>query len=285
LILGFTSKSLSPEQITAYVSNVISPEIYGVNGISQILVWGAKNYAMRIWLDTQSMAKLGVVPGDVWQALQNNNVQATPGQLKGHYIFTNINLKTDLHEARDFNNLVVKNDNGRLIKIQDIGHAELGAQDYDYGVTYAGQPAIFAGVSVAPDANPLTVIGQVRALFPAMDQKMPPGLSRHLVLDSTQFISASIDEVIKTFIEAVIIVVLVIFLFLGSPRAVLIPVITIPLSLVGVCFIMYLLGYSLNLLTLLAMILAIGLVVDDAIVMLENIHRYIEQGQDPMTAA
>lgn len=285
LILGFTSKTLTPEQITAYLSNVISPEIYGVSGVSQILIWGAKNYAMRIWLDTQKMANLGVTPSDVSQALINNNIQAAPGQLKGHYIFTNINLKSDLHEVVDFNNLVVKNDGGRLIRIQDIGKAELGAQDYDYGVTYEGQPAIFAGVSVAPDANPLTVIGQVRGLFPEMDKKLPPGVTRHLVMDSTEFISASIQEVIKTFIEAILIVVLVIFAFLGSPRSVLIPVVTIPLSLVGVCFVMYLLGYSLNLLTLLAMILAIGLVVDDAIVVLENIYRHLEAGESTFNAA
>ena len=285
LILGFNAKTMNPEQITAYLNNVISPEIYGVSGVSQIIIWGAKDYAMRIWLNTLEMAKLGVTPNDVSQALLNNNIQAAPGQLKGSYIFTNLYLKTDLHDVDQFNNIVVKNDGGRLIRIRDIGKAELGAQNYDYGVTYEGNPAIFIGVSAAPDANPLTVIGNVRALFPEIEKKLPPGLALHVILDSTEFISASIQEVVKTFIEAIIIVVLVIFLFLGSPRSVLIPVITIPLSLIGVCFVMYLLGYSLNLLTLLAMILAIGLVVDDAIVVLENIYRHLESGQTAMEAA
>ncbi len=285
LILGFTSKNMTSEQITAYVNNVISPEIYGVNGISQILTWGAKNYAMRIWLNTLEMARLGVTPTDVSNALVNNNIQATPGQLKGSYIFTALNLKTDLHEVDQFNDIVVKDDGGRLIRIRDIGKAELGSQTYDYDVSYQGKSAIFVGVSTAPSANPLTVISNVRDLFPEIEKKLPPGLSLHLIMDQTEYISASIKEVIQTFIEAILIVVLVIFAFLGSPRSVLIPIVTIPLSLIGVCFIMYLLGYSLNLLTLLAMILAIGLVVDDAIVVLENIYRHLEKGESAFQAA
>lgn len=285
LILGFLSKDMTPEQITAYVNNVISPEIYGVSGISQILTWGAKNYAMRIWLNTLEMARLGVTPTDVSRSLINNNIQATPGQLKGTYIFTALYLKTDLHDVEQFNDIIVKNDHGRLIRIRDIGKAELGSQTYDYNVSFGGQSAIFVGVSTAPDANPLTVIAKVRDLFPEIQKKMPPGLTLHLIMDQTQYISASIEEVIQTFIEAVLIVVLVIFAFLGSPRSVVIPVITIPLSLIGVCFVMYLLGYSLNLLTLLAMILAIGLVVDDAIVVLENIYRHLEAGETALEAA
>lgn len=285
LIMGFTSKTITPEQITAWVKNVFSPTLYTVSGISNIVVWGAKDYAMRIWLDTQKMARLGVTPSEVKQALLNNNVQAAPGRLKGKYLFVNLYLKTDLHSAKEFNNLIIKNDGGRLIRIRDIGHAELGSQSYDYQVFYDAKPAIFAGVSVAPNANSLSVIGGVRDLFPEIERKLPPGLKMHVIMDKTTFISESIKEVIKTFIEAIIIVVLVIFAFLGSLRSVLIPVVAIPLSLVGVCFVMLALNYSLNLLTLLAMILAIGLVVDDAIVVLENIYRHLEDGMKPMEAA
>lgn len=285
LIMGFTSQKMTPEQVTAYVKNVFSPTLYTVSGIANIIVWGAKDYAMRVWLDTQKMARLGVTPAEVRQALLNNNIQAAPGRLKGKYLFVNLYLKTDLHTAKEFNNLVIKNDDGRLIRIRDVGKAELGAQNYNYQVFYDAKPAIFAGVSVAPSANSLSVIGQVRKLLPSIQKKLPPGLKLHIIVDKTTYIAESIREVIQTFIEAIIIVVLVIFAFLGSLRSVLIPVIAIPLSLIGVCFIMLALNYSLNLLTLLAMILAIGLVVDDAIVVLENIYRHLEDGMEPVKAA
>lgn len=285
LILGFTSKTMSPEQISAYLNNVLSPSLNGVGGISQIEIFGNKTYAMRIWLDPQRMANLGVSPADVSKALVNNNVQATAGQLKSQYIYTDINLNSDLHDADQFNNLVVKNVGGRLIRIRDVGHAELGPQDYDSQVYFNGQQAVFVGIFSAPEANPLTVVDNVIKAFPGMQRTFPPGLEGKVVYNSTLFISASIDEVIQSIIEATLIVVLVIFLFLGALRSVMIPVITIPLSLVGVCFLMLAMNFSLNLLTLLAMVLAIGLVVDDAIVVLENIYRHLEEGKTPFQAA
>lgn len=285
LIMSFSSKKMTTEQITAYIKNVISPQMYAVKGVSQILVWGAKDYAMRIWLNTERMARLGVTPTEVYNALKNNNVQAAPGRLKGKYLFVNLKMATDLHTAKEFNNLVVKDDGGRLIRIRDIGKAELGAQSYDYAVHFNGHPAIFAGINAGPSANPLTVVNGIIKLLPGIHAKLPPGLDMKLVVNNTKYISESIEEVIQTIIEAIIIVILVIFAFLGSARSVLVPVVTIPLSLVGVCFFMYVMGFSLNLLTLLAFVLAIGLVVDDAIVVLENIYRHLEKGRTAFQAA
>lgn len=285
LILGFTSDKLTPEQVSAYLENVISPEINSLGGVSQIQVWGEKKYAMRIWLNTNRMAKLGVTPADVNNALAQNNVQASAGQMKSKYVYTDINISTDLHSAKEFNNIVVKNDHGHLIRIKDIGKAELGAQSYDYQVYYNGKKAIFTGISVAPGANPLTVVGQILKAMPEMAKRLPPGLKMSVVHDSTEYIRVSIDEVIRTIVEALVIVIIVIFLFLGAFRSIVIPVVAIPLSLVGVCFFMLALGFSLNLLTLLAMVLAIGLVVDDAIVVLENIYRHIEDGMTPFQAS
>jgi multidrug efflux pump len=285
LILGFTSKTMTPEQVTAYITNVIEPKLHNVGGISQIRVWGEKKYAMRIWLNPKRMAELSVTPNQVTTALTNNNVQATPGRLKPTSMYINIATTTDLHTVAEFNNLVIKNDSGRLIRIKDIGHAQLGLEDYDTQVYYNGKKAVFAALNTAPGANPLTVVGGVLKEMPNIEKSFPPGLHAGVVYNSTTFIRISIDEVIKTIFEATAVVMLVIFLFLGAFRSVSIPVITIPLSLIGVCFLMLIMGFSLNLLTLLAMVLAIGLVVDDAIVVLENIYRHIELGATPYDAA
>lgn len=285
LILGFTSQSMTSEQITAYLSNVASPEIFSVGGISEVNIMGGQTYAMRIWLDAQKMAQLQVTPHEVLQSLQDNNVQATAGKLKTAYLYINLNADTGLSTAAQFNKLVVKNDHGRLIRIEDIGKAELGPQSTDSSVLFNGQKAVFISVQTSPGANPLTVIDHVIKQLPNMAAKFPSGLNMKVVYNSTKYIQGAIDEVIKTIIEATIIVMIVIFLFLGSLRSVMIPVVTIPLSLVGVCFLMYLMGFSINLLTLLAMVLAIGMVVDDAIVVMENIHRHLEAGMSAFQAA
>ncbi|MDO8953935.1 MAG: efflux RND transporter permease subunit [Gammaproteobacteria bacterium] len=285
LIMGFTATTMSPEQITAYIQNVVMPKLYSVGGISNIVVYGAKTYAMRIWLNPQKMALLGVSPQDVQSALQTNNIQSAPGQLKQPYMYTDIQAQTDLHTVAQFDNLVIKNAKGHLIRVQDIGYAEMGSQSYDSQVYYNGKQAVFAGVSSAPGANPLTVVDGVIKALPGIKANFPPGLKVEVVHDSTQFIRVSIKEVIETIIAATLIVIIVIYLFLGSLRAVLIPVAAIPLSLIGVCFLMLMMGYSINLLTLLAMVLAIGLVVDDAVVVLENIYRHVEEGLTPFQAA
>lgn len=285
MMLGFTSKTMTSEQITAYLKNVISPEIFSAGGISEVNIMGGQQYAMRIWLNTNKMARLGVTPSEVLQALQQNNVQATAGQLKTKDLYINLNADTSLHTTAQFNQLVVRNDHGRLIRIKDIGHAELGSQSYDAKVLFNGEQAVFTGIQTAPGTNPLTVIGNVLKHLPAMRATFPQGLHMTVVYNGTSYIRSAIHEVIQTIVEATIIVLLVIFLFLGAFRSVMIPVITIPLSLIGVTFLMFLMGFSLNLLTLLAMVLAIGMVVDDAIVVMENIYRHIEEGLTGFQAA
>lgn len=285
LIIGFNSDTLTPEQISAYIANVFTPKINALGGISNIKIMGDKQYAMRIWMDSYKMAKLGVTATDLLNALQNNNVQAAAGELKSQYLYVPLQANTDISSAADFDNLVVSNQNGHLIRIRDIGHAELGSQNYDAQVYYNDKKAVFGGIFVATGANPLSVIDNVIQNLPKIQATFPPGLHAEVVYNTTSFIRASISEVISTIIEATIIVVIVIFLFLGALRSVLIPVVTIPLSLVGVAFLMLAMGFSLNLLTLLAMVLAIGLVVDDAIVVLENIYRHLEEGKTPTEAA
>ena len=285
LILGFTSKSMTPEQITAYLNNVVSPEIFSVGGISQVMIMGAQQYAMRIWLNAKKMAQLGVTPDEVQQALLNNNVQSTAGQLKTKYLYLNLDADTNLHTAAQFNNLVVKNDHGHLIRLKDVGKAELGSESYNSSVLFNGKQAVFTGIETSPGSNPLTVIGNVIKHLPSVQSKFPPGLKMKVVYNSTTYISTAIEEVIQTIVEATIIVMIVIFLFLGALRSVMVPVVTIPLSLIGVTFLMFLMGFSINLLTLLAMVLAIGMVVDDAIVVMENIYRHLEEGLTPFQSA
>lgn len=285
LIIGFTSTSLTPEQVTAYVRNVIFPKLHEVGGVGDTVVWGAKDYAMRIWLETNRMAMLNVTPSDINNALQNNNYQAAPGSLKPKYNYITINVGTDLHTVEQFENLVVANNDGHLVRLRDVAKVELGSQDYDSQVYYNGHKAVFVGINSAPGTNPLTVVGQLLQELPTIRDHLPEGLSMNVVYNKTTYISAAIEEVVQTIVEAVVIVMIVIFLFLGAFRSVTIPVITIPLSLVGVAVLMVALGFSLNLLTLLAMVLAVGLVVDDAIVVLENIYRHLEEGLTPFQAA
>jgi multidrug efflux pump len=285
LILGFTSTTLSPEQVSAYVNNVIIPKLHETNGVGDTIVWGDKSYAMRIWLDTKRMAQLNVEPADVYNALNNNNYQAAPGKLKPKYNFITLTASTDLHDVDGFKQLVVKNENGRLVRLDDISRVELSSQDVDTQVYYNGQKAVFVAINPAPGDNPLSVVDGILKAGPDMRAHFPSGLEMSTVYNSTIYIQAAIDDVIKTIIEAVVIVVIVIFLFLGALRSVMIPVVTIPLSLVGVAVLMSGLGFSINLLTLLALVLAVGLVVDDAIVVLENIYRHLEEGLTPFQAA
>lgn len=285
IILGFSSKNMNSQEVSAYLDNVVVPKINSVGGISQIQVWGEKKYAMRVWLNPEKMALLGITPAQVQTALVNNNVLATAGQLKGNLLYIPVNLATDIHTVAEFNNLVVKDTDGAQIHLRDVADVQLGTEEYDTQVFYNGAPAIFMAVTSAPDANPLSVVANLLKKFPDITKSFPADLKGEVVYNTTKYISSAIDEVIQTIIEATIIVVLVIFLFLGSVRSVLIPVVTIPLSLVGVCTLLLAAGFSLNLMTLLAMVLAIGMVVDDAIVVLENIYRHIEEGLTPFQAA
>lgn len=285
LFVSFTSDTMSANQITAYLKNVVSPKLYNLGGISTLNVWGGQDYAMRIWLDPKRMATLGVTADEVQNALLTSNVQSAAGQLEGQYDYIDISAETDVSSVEQFQQLVVKRTDDSVIRIRDIANVELGSKAYTQSVTFNGQPGVFLAISTTPNANPLTVVSNVLAALPNLQKNFPQGLNYAIAYDGTVYINESIKEVMTTVLEAVVIVTIVIFLFLGSFRSVLIPVVTIPLSMIGVCFLMLMLGFSLNLLTLLAMVLAIGLVVDDAIVVLENIHRHMEDGKSAFESA
>lgn len=285
LYISYSSDKMSGPQIYDLLSRVVQPKMQSVSGVASADILGGNPFAMRIWLRPQKMAALGITADDVGQALRANSYLSAAGQLKGQYTITNISAQTDLHNEQEFKDLVVKQVKGKLIRMRDVADVELGSQSYSSSVTFNGKKGVFIGIQPVPSANPLTVVKDVRKMIPVIEKDLPPSLKQLIVYDSTEFISASIDDVIKTLVEATFIVIVVIFLFLGSLRSVSIPIVTIPLSLIGVCSIMLLLGYSINLLTLLAMVLAIGLVVDDAIVVVENIQRHIEEGKSPYDAA
>lgn len=285
MYIGYSSDKMSNEQITDYLTRVVQPNLQTVAGVANAEILGGQTYAMRVWLDTDKMAALQVSPLDVAQALQQQNFQTAAGQTKGKYVLFNINAKTNLEKPEQFNNIALKSHNGTLIRLKDIGKVELGAENYDSSVKFNGKNGVFIGIKSTPTANPLNVIDDVKKILPVIANNYPPELHSKIVYDSTEYIRSSIHEVMTSIIEATIIVVLVIFAFIGAIQAVTIPVVTIPLSLIGVCSLMYAMGYSINLLTLLAMVIAIGLVVDDAIVVVENIYRHIEEGLSPRAAA
>lgn len=285
MYIGYSSKTMSNEQITDYLIRVVQPNLQTVAGVANAEILGGKTYAMRLWLDTNKMAAFNVSPQDVESALLRQNYQAAAGQTKGHYVLFNINAETNLQSANQFNNIALRTQNNSIIHISDIGRAELGAEDYDSSVKFNGENGVFIGIKATPTANPLAVIDGVKKILPTIERNYPPNLKSKVVYDSTEYIRSSIHEVLRSIVEATIIVIMVIFLFIGSLRAVVIPIVTIPLSLVGVCSLMMAMGYSINLLTLLAMVIAIGLVVDDAIVVVENIYRHIEEGLTPKEAA
>jgi multidrug efflux pump len=284
LFISFYSNQMSLGQITDYVTRVVQPKVQTLDGVAQAQIFGFP-YAMRIWLDPKKMAAYGVTASDVANALLQNNYLSAPGATRGSLVSMNIATTTDLQNPQGFANIVLRSQNGNLVRIKDVAQVELGSQVRDLSVNFSGIPSVFMAINPTPDANPLDVVKLVRQQILDIQSQLPPSLHVKVAYDATKFISASIYEVIKTIVEAALIVIVIIFLFLGAIRPVIIPVITIPLSLIGVTFFMLLLGYSLNLLTLLAMVLAIGLVVDDAIVVVENTHRHIEEGKTPFQAA
>lgn len=285
MYIGLNSQDMTPQQITDYGVRVVQPQLQTVDGVASADILGGATYSMRLFLDPHKMAAFNVSPAEVYEVLKRNNFLTAAGSTKSEYVAINITAKTDVNKLEDFKNLIVHSDAQATVRLKDIARVELGSQDYNSSVTFNGKKAIFFAITPTPTANPLTVIKDVRNLFPSLQKEFPPSLTGTIVYDATDFIRASIKEVILTIIEAAIIVICVIFLFLGSVRAVFIPVVTIPLSLIGVCTLMLFLGYSINLLTLLAFVLSIGLVVDDAIVVVENVHRHIEEGLSPFNAA
>ncbi|MCA1384318.1 MULTISPECIES: efflux RND transporter permease subunit [unclassified Bradyrhizobium] len=285
MYIAFSSEELTASAISDYLSRVVQPVMATVDGVAAADILGGQSFAMRLWLDPAKMAGHGVSPAEVSAAIAANNFQAAAGQAKGYFTISDVTANTDLRSVDDFKRMIVKANDGGFVRMEDIAVVELAAQTADTSVAMNGEHAVFIGVQASPQGNPLNIVRGVRGLFPEMERNLPPSLTMKVAYDSTQFIQSSIDEVEKTLIEAVVVVVIVIFLFLASLRSVIIPVVTIPLSLVGVCSMMLALGFSFNLLTLLAMVLAIGLVVDDAIVVVENIHRHLEEGATPLLAA
>jgi multidrug efflux pump len=285
MYLAFYSDTMASSQITDYLLRVVQPKLQALPGVAKAQIIGNKTFAMRVWLDPKRMAALHVTADDVTQVLLANNYQAGIGQTKGSYVAIDLSANTDISDTEDFRNLVVKSTGDTLVRIRDIADTELGAEDYNSMNWYKGKTAIFIGISQAPSANPLDVAQRVHDALPGIRSQLPEAMRVELPYDASEFIEDSIHEVFRTIAEAVLIVLGVIFLTLGSLRAAAIPAVAVPLSLIGAAFVMLLLGFSINLLTLLAMVLAIGLVVDDAIIVVENIHRHIENGESKFNAA
>lgn len=293
--IGFASTTRPLYEISDYIHRVAAPMLSGIEGVSEISYFGEQRLSMRLWLDPEKLAANDMTGEDVAQAIRENNFQAAPGRIRGVYTISNINLNTDLKTVEEFRDMVLRSTGGRVIRVRDIGRAELGPDNTDTSSQTSTlrppngkptpRPSIFVGLEPSPTGNPLTIISRLNEIMPKLKATLPPGIDVRVPYETAHFIQASIDEVTETFIEALLIVILVIYLSLGTVRAVIVPIATIPLSMLGAVGLMYTFGFSLNLLTLLAMVLSIGLVVDDAIVVIENVHRHIEEGKSPFDAA
>jgi len=283
--LSFSSDILEANEITDYLNRVIQPRLTAVEGVQRADILGGRTFAMRAWLKPDRMAALNVSPSQVREALAENNFLSALGSTKGALVQVNLKANTDLHTAEDFKRLVIREENGTLVRLGDVADVVLGAESYDEEVRFSQQRAVFMGIWVLPNANSIDVIARARAEMESIQRELPSGLQGGIAYDGTRYINAAISEVKVTLSETLLIVVVVIFLFLGSWRTVLVPIVAIPISLVGAVFLMQIFGFTINLLTLLAVVLSVGLVVDDAIVMVENIERHIREGLAPMQAA
>jgi multidrug efflux pump len=285
IYLGFSSNDLDPNQITDYLTRVVQPKLSAISGVQRADILGARTFAMRIWLKPDQMAAHGIAPSMVRDALARNNYLSALGRTKGSMVSVNLVANTDLRSPEEFRQMVVKEDHGVVVRISDIADVVLGAENYEQDIRFNGESATFMGVWVLPTANSLDVIAQVREALPEIQAQLPAGMKLGIPYDSTAYIHDAIGEVLRTLSETLLIVIVVIFLFLGSFRSVLIPIVAIPISLVGAVFLMLVAGFTVNLLTLLAIVLSVGLVVDDAIVMVENVERHLHQGKRPIQAA
>jgi multidrug efflux pump len=285
MYLGFSSQDLDQNQITDYLTRVVQPKLSAVQGVQRADILGGRTFAMRIWLKPERMAAMGISPSQVRDALARNNYLSTLGRTKGSMVSVNLVANTDLQTPREFRQLVVKEHDGVVVRLGDIADVVLGAENYEQDVRFDGQGAVFMGVWVLPGANALEVIHRVRKVIPDIQAQLPVGMKAGIPYDSTEYIESAIREVLKTLTDTLLIVVLVIFLFLGSVRALLIPLVAIPISLIGAVFLMNVAGFTINLMTLLAIVLSVGLVVDDAIVMVENVERHLRAGVAPFRAA
>jgi multidrug efflux pump len=285
LYLSFSSPDLDQSQLTDYLIRVVQPKLSAISGVQRADILGDRTFAMRIWLKPDRMAAHGISPSMLREALARNNYLSALGRTKGSMVSVNLVANTDLRTPEEFRQLVVKEQDRQVVRLGDIADVVLGAETYEEDVRFNGQTAVFMGIWVLPTANSLEVIQRVRAEIPAVQAQMPAGMHAEIPYDATAYIEDAIDEVLTTLSETLLIVIVVIFLFLGSLRSVLIPVVAIPISLVGAVFLMLVAGFTINLLTLLAIVLSVGLVVDDAIVMVENVERHLHGGKPPMKAA
>src|SRR5579862_5945507 len=283
--LSFTSDILEANQITDYLTRIVQPRLTALEGVQRADILGGRTFAMRIWLKPDQMTALNINPSQVRDALAANNFLSAIGHTKGSLIQVNLTANTDLRSVQEFQNLVVKQSGDTLVRLGDIADVVLGAEDYDSEVRFSGERAVFMGVWPLPNANSLDVIKRVRVEMALIQKELPAGLQGRIAYDATKYIQDAINEVLKTLTETLFIVAVVIFLFLGSLRSVLVPLIAIPISLIGAVFLMQLFGFTLNLLTLLAIVLSVGLVVDDAIVIVENVERHLREGLKPFDAA
>ncbi len=283
--LGFNSDILSQSEITDYLVRVVQPRLAAVAGVQRAEILGARTFAMRVWLKPDKMAALNISPLQVRQALAANNYLAAIGSTKGSLVQVNLTANTDLHSVDEFKRLPIREQNGAVVRLEDIAEVVLGAEDYDMSVRQTGQTAVFMGIFPLPNANTIDVVKRVRTELEAIKGDLPSGLEASIGYDASEYISNAIHEVTNTLVDTLLIVVVVIFLFLGSWRSVLVPIMAIPISLIGGVFLMQIFGFTLNLLTLLAIVLSVGLVVDDAIVVVENVERHLREGRTPYDAA
>jgi len=284
--IAFRSDVLEPNQITDYLSRVVQPKLQTVRGVQKANIFGARQFALRAWLDPGKLAAYKLTAADITRALGQNDFISSIGNTKGQMVQVNLNASTALHSVDEFRNLVVRQSGGAIVRLSDVATVVLGAEDYETSIAANGIPAMVIAVDIAPDANLLEVNGAIQKLFPSIEAQLPEGVEGWIVYDAAKFVGMAITEVEHTIIEALLIVMLVVFAFLGSLRSVIIPIVAIPLSLIGAFMLMLALGFSINLLSLLAMVLAIGLVVDDAIIVVENVDRHInEEGATPFDAA
>lgn len=285
IYLSFYSKDLDQNQITDYLTRVVQPKLSSLTGVQRADILGARTFAMRVWLKPDKLASLNLTATEVQAALQANNYLAAVGRTKGSMIAVNLIANTDLKSADEFRNLVIREKDNAIVRLGDVADISLGAESYEEDVRFTGQKATFMGVWPLPSANTLDVVRSVRDALPDIQARLPSGMHAGIAFDSTVYIESAIHDVLKTLSETLIIVIIVIYLFMGSVRSVIIPVLAIPISLVGAVFLMMLAGFTINLLTLLAIVLAVGLVVDDAIVVVENVERHLQEGQTPINAA
>ena len=285
MYLSFGSSILEDNQVTDYLIRVVQPRLSAIEGVQRADLLGGRAFAIRAWLKPERMAALKVSPAQVRQALSANNYLSAVGQTKGQLVQVNLTASTDLRTVEEFKKLVIRSQDGALTRLEDIADVVMGAETYEQDVRMSGKKEVFMGVWVLPNANSLDVIARVREEVKAIAEALPTGMRATVAFDSTRYINNAVEEVTRTLTETVLIVIVVIFLFLGSLRTVLVPLVAIPVSLIGAIFLMQVLGFTINLLTLLAIVLAVGLVVDDAIVVVENVERYIREGKTPMQAA